>query len=134
MENQSRQAELTRKTRETSIKLSINLDGSGQSDIHTGIGFLDHMLELFAKHGFFDLTIEEVGDVHVDYHHSMEDLGLALGSAIAQALGDKAGIRRYGSCLLPMMKHWPKWRWIFPDGLIWFTMLICRQRRSAILM
>ena len=102
MENQSRQAELTRKTRETSIKLSINLDGSGQSDIHTGIGFLDHMLELFAKHGFFDLTIEEVGDVHVDYHHSMEDLGLALGSAIAQALGDKAGVRRYGSCLLPM--------------------------------
>ena len=102
MENKSRQAELIRKTRETSIKLSINLDGSGQSDIHTGIGFLDHMLELFAKHGFFDLTIEETGDIHVDYHHSMEDLGLALGSAIAQALGDKAGIRRYGSCLLPM--------------------------------
>ena len=102
MTKNARQAELTRQTRETSIKLSINLDGSGKSSINTGIGFLDHMLELFAKHGFFDLTIAEKGDLHVDYHHSMEDLGLALGSAIAQALGDKAGIRRYGSCLLPM--------------------------------
>ena len=101
MENK-RQAEITRKTRETSINLLINLDGSGQSSINTGIGFLDHMLELFAKHGFFDLTVEEKGDLHVDYHHSMEDLGLARGSALAQALGDKAGIRRYGSCLLPM--------------------------------
>jgi imidazoleglycerol-phosphate dehydratase len=102
MEATLRQAQLTRETRETSIKLAINIDGSGKSQISTGIGFLDHMLELFAKHGFFDLTIEEKGDIHVDYHHSMEDLGLALGAAIAKALGDKAGIRRYGSCLLPM--------------------------------
>ncbi len=102
MESKNRQAEISRQTRETSVKLTINLDGSGQSAIHTGIGFLDHMLELFAKHGFFDLNIEETGDVHVDYHHTMEDLGLALGTAIAQALGDKSGIRRYGSCLLPM--------------------------------
>jgi imidazoleglycerol-phosphate dehydratase len=102
MEATLRQAQLTRETRETSIKLAINIDGSGKSQISTGIGFLDHMLELFAKHGFFDLTIEEKGDLHVDYHHSMEDLGLALGAAIAKALGDKAGIRRYGSCLLPM--------------------------------
>ncbi len=102
MEAKIRQAQLTRETRETSINLSINLDGSGKSSIQTGIGFLDHMLELFAKHGFFDLKIAEKGDIHVDYHHSMEDLGLALGAALAQALGDKAGIRRYGSCLLPM--------------------------------
>ena len=102
MEAQKRIAEITRETRETSIKLTINIDGSGKSAISTGVGFLDHMLELFAKHGFFDLQIEEKGDIHVDYHHTMEDLGLALGSAIAQALGDKAGISRYGSCLLPM--------------------------------
>ena len=102
MDSEKRQAQLERTTSETAIKLAINIDGCGKSDIHTGIGFLDHMLELFAKHGFFDLTIEEKGDIHVDYHHSMEDLGLALGSAIAKALGDKAGIRRYGSCLLPM--------------------------------
>ena len=102
MEAKTRQAQLTRETRETSINLSINLDGSGKSSIQTGIGFLDHMLELFAKHGFFDLEIVEKGDIHVDYHHSMEDLGLALGAALSQALGDKSGIRRYGSCLLPM--------------------------------
>ena len=102
MDSKLRQAEIVRKTRETAIELSFNIDGTGKSDIQTGIGFLDHMLELFAKHGFFDLTIHEKGDIHVDYHHSMEDLGLALGTAIAQAAGDKAGIRRYGSFLLPM--------------------------------
>ena len=102
MENTQRQASIGRETRETSIKLTFNADGTGKSAISTGIGFLDHMLELFAKHGFFDLEIEEKGDLHVDCHHTMEDLGLALGTAIAQALGDKAGIRRYGSCLLPM--------------------------------
>ena len=102
MENTQRQASIVRETRETSIKLTFNADGTGKSAISTGIGFLDHMLELFAKHGFFDLEIEEKGDLHVDCHHTMEDLGLALGTAIAQALGDKAGIRRYGSCLLPM--------------------------------
>ena len=102
MENTLRQASIVRETRETSIKLTFNADGTGKSAISTGIGFLDHMLELFAKHGFFDLEIEEVGDLHVDCHHTMEDLGLVLGAAIAQALGDKAGIRRYGSCLLPM--------------------------------
>ena len=102
MENTQRQASIVRETRETSIKLTFNADGTGKSAISTGIGFLDHMLELFAKHGFFDLEIEEKGDLHVDCHHTMEDLGLVLGAAIAQALGDKAGIRRYGSCLLPM--------------------------------
>ena len=102
MGNTLRQASIVRETRETSIKLTFNADGTGKSSISTGIGFLDHMLELFAKHGFFDLEIEEKGDLHVDCHHTIEDLGLAMGSAIAQALGDKAGIRRYGSCLLPM--------------------------------
>ena len=132
MEAEKRQSAITRETRETSINLTINIDGTGKSDISTGIGFLDHMLELFAKHGFFDLTIAEKGDIHVDYHHSMEDLGLALGSAIAQALGNKAGIRRYGSCR--WMKRWRKWRWIFRADLIWFTMPKCPQLRWAISM
>ncbi len=95
-------AECNRKTKETDIKIKINLDGVGSSSISTGIPFMDHMLELFSRHGFFDLNIRAKGDIEVDYHHTMEDLGLALGEAIAKALGDKAGIRRYGSCLLPM--------------------------------
>ena len=95
-------AEYSRKTNETDIKIKINLDGSGKNSINTGIPFMDHMLELFSKHGFFDLTIRAKGDLQVDYHHTMEDLGLALGEAITKALGDKTGIRRYGSCLLPM--------------------------------
>ena len=95
-------AELTRKTKETDIRMSLNLDGTGKSQIHTGIGFLDHMLEGFAKHGFFDLTLEIDGDLVVDGHHSVEDCGIVLGCAIKEALGDKKGIRRYGSCILPM--------------------------------
>jgi imidazoleglycerol-phosphate dehydratase len=97
-----RAAEVVRTTRETDIKVKINLDGSGKSSICTGIPFMDHMLELFAKHGFFDLEITAKGDIEVDYHHTMEDLGLVIGAVLAEALGDKAGIRRYGSCLLPM--------------------------------
>jgi imidazoleglycerol-phosphate dehydratase len=92
----------SRKTRETEISVTINLDGSGKSSIATGIPFMDHMLELFAKHGFFDLEIAAKGDVEVDYHHTMEDLGLTIGEALSDALGDKAGIKRYGSFLLPM--------------------------------
>lgn len=95
-------AELTRKTKETDIRMSLNLDGTGKSQIHTGIGFLDHMLEGFAKHGFFDLTLEIDGDLVVDGHHSVEDCGIVLGCAIKEALGDKKGIHRYGSCILPM--------------------------------
>ncbi len=97
-----RKSDIARQTRETDIKLSLNLDGEGKSSIHTGIPFMDHMLELFAKHGFFDLEVTCKGDVEVDYHHTMEDLGLVLGGAIAKALGDKAGIRRYGHTILPM--------------------------------
>ncbi len=98
----ARTAEVVRKTRETDISVKLNLDGTGESSIFTGIPFLDHMLELFAKHGFFDLEIKAVGDIEIDCHHTMEDLGLTLGQALSEALGDKAGIRRYGSCILPM--------------------------------
>lgn len=98
----SRIGKISRVTGETDITVSINLDGEGKSNISTGIPFMDHMLNLFAKHGFFDLEISAKGDLEVDYHHTMEDLGLAMGEAFAQAVGDKAGIRRYGNFLLPM--------------------------------
>lgn len=98
----ARIGKISRVTGETDISVSINLDGEGKSSIHTGIPFMDHMLNLFAKHGFFDLDINAKGDLEVDYHHTMEDLGLAMGEAFAQAVGDKAGIRRYGNFLLPM--------------------------------
>ena len=97
-----RTAELTRTTAETDIRLTLNLDGSGKSAVDTGCGFLNHMLTLFARHGSFDLTIACKGDTDVDYHHTTEDVGIVLGQALAQALGDKRGIRRYGSMLLPM--------------------------------
>ena len=97
-----RTAEIIRKTAETEIVLKLDLDGSGESAIDSGVGFLDHMLTLFAKHGRFDLTLTFKGDTWVDDHHSVEDIGIALGQAFAKALGDKRGIRRYGSCILPM--------------------------------
>lgn len=97
-----RVSEQQRKTAETDIKLSLTLDGSGKSEIRSGCGFLDHMLTLFAAHGKFDLSLECKGDVFVDYHHSVEDIGITLGKAFAEALGDKRGIRRYGDCILPM--------------------------------
>lgn len=97
-----RQSTITRKTQETSIKLTLELDGTGQNAINTGCGFLDHMLTLFASHGRFDLNIKCKGDTWVDYHHSVEDIGICLGQAFAQALGDKKGITRYGSTILPM--------------------------------
>ena len=98
----SRIGNIKRVTGETDIAITINLDGEGKSSINTGIPFMDHMLTLFAKHGFFDLEITAKGDIEVDYHHTMEDLGIALGEAFAAAVGDKAGIRRYGNFLLPM--------------------------------
>ena len=97
-----RTIEITRKTAETDITLKLNLDGTGKSTIATGCGFLDHMLTLFAAHGKFDLTVICQGDIQVDDHHSVEDIGICLGSAFQQALGDKRGITRYGSFLLPM--------------------------------
>lgn len=95
-------ANITRTTKETDISVNLNLDGSGQGRIETGIGFFDHMLEGFARHGFLDLDIRIKGDLQVDAHHSVEDAGIVLGTAIRQALGDKVGIKRYGSCILPM--------------------------------
>ena len=97
-----RSFDLTRKTAETDIRLSLNLDGSGRSSIATGCGFLDHMLTLFAAHGKFDLEVACTGDIQVDDHHSVEDIGICLGTAFQNALGEKRGIARYGSFLLPM--------------------------------
>ena len=97
-----RKSDIVRKTAETDISLTLCLDGKGVSDIRTGCGFLDHMLTLFARHGRFDLTVRCVGDTHVDYHHTVEDIGICLGKAFAKALGDKAGIRRYADTILPM--------------------------------
>ena len=97
-----RTAEVTRKTAETDISLKLNLDGRGKSNINTGCGFLDHMLVLFASHGRFDLDIKCKGDTYVDYHHTVEDIGIALGKAFFDALGDKRGIYRYGDTILPM--------------------------------
>ena len=97
-----RSATISRKTAETDIELTLNLDGTGESDISSGVGFLDHMLTLFARHGRFDLTLSCVGDTGVDDHHSVEDIGICLGRALNEALGDKRGICRYGDTTLPM--------------------------------
>ena len=97
-----RTAEIKRKTNETDISLALDIDGSGKYSIDTGCGFLDHMLELFAAHSSFDLTVKAKGDTKVDYHHTVEDVGICLGSALYKALGDKRGIYRYGNMLLPM--------------------------------
>lgn len=97
-----RNATISRDTSETKIRLSLSLDGVGKSTISTGIGFFDHMLTLFAKHSLFDLDVQATGDLHVDHHHTVEDVGICLGKALSVALGDKKGIFRYGSCTLPM--------------------------------
>jgi len=97
-----RTAEIHRRTGETDIRLALNLDGTGQARIQTGVGFFDHMLTLLARHGALDLTVEATGDLHVDQHHTVEDVGICLGQALLQALGNKAGIRRYGHMTLPM--------------------------------
>ncbi|WP_405347750.1 imidazoleglycerol-phosphate dehydratase HisB [Ruminococcus sp.] len=97
-----REVQILRKTNETNIRLNLNLDGTGESNINSGVGFLDHMLTLFARHGRFDLHLSCDGDTYVDDHHTVEDIGIALGQAFTQALGDKRGIIRYGSFILPM--------------------------------
>lgn len=101
-QNDKRVATVLRKTAETDIALTLAIDGRGTSEIATGVPFFDHMLTLFAKHGLFDLTVKAKGDVEVDYHHTVEDVGLVLGQAFKEALGDKVGIKRYGFFLLPM--------------------------------
>lgn len=97
-----RAASISRKTAETDVRVAFSLDGTGQARISTGVGFFDHMLELFARHGLFDLDVQVTGDLHVDHHHTVEDTGIALGQAFAQALGDKRGITRYADIHLPM--------------------------------
>ncbi|MEO0655536.1 MAG: imidazoleglycerol-phosphate dehydratase HisB [Pseudomonadota bacterium] len=97
-----RTAQIARKTAETDITVKLNLDGSGRYDNQTGVGFFDHMLDQLARHALIDMTVRATGDTHIDDHHTVEDTGIALGQALAQALGDKRGIRRYGACHLPM--------------------------------
>jgi imidazoleglycerol-phosphate dehydratase len=97
-----RTAQVRRQTGETTIDLTLDLDGTGRSELSTGVGFFDHMLTLLARHGLLDLTVKAVGDLHVDAHHTVEDVGLCFGQALKQALGDKAGIRRYGDATVPM--------------------------------
>lgn len=102
LQTPERVAEIRRHTKETNVRVSLGLDGKGEARIGTGIPFLDHMLELFARHGLFDLEVECRGDLHIDDHHSVEDIAISLGHAFVEALGDKAGIARYGSALVPM--------------------------------
>ena len=97
-----RSAKITRETAETQISVQIDLDGSGAYDNQTGVGFFDHMLDQLARHALIDMTVRATGDLHIDDHHTVEDVGIALGKALSQAVGDKRGIRRYGACLLPM--------------------------------
>ena len=97
-----REAEVRRRTKETDVRVRLSLDGTGQSQVSTGVAFLDHMLELFARHGLFDLEVECRGDLHIDDHHSVEDVAITLGQALAKALGDKSGIARYGEATVPM--------------------------------
>ena len=101
-DKKKRCAIIERKTAETQVTMKLNLDGEGKCEIDTGIGFLDHMLTLFAKHGFMDLAVKAKGDLEVDSHHTAEDIGIVLGEALKEALGDKAGIHRYGNCFIPM--------------------------------
>jgi len=98
----SRQSRVTRKTRETEVEVELRLDGQGQADLASGIPFLDHMLHLFAAHGYFDLKVRAAGDLEVDQHHTVEDIGICLGQALRQALGEKGGVRRYGEARVPM--------------------------------
>lgn len=98
----SRVAELKRRTRETQVRVALKLDGTGRGDVQTGVPFLDHMLESFARHGFFDLSVRASGDLHIDEHHTVEDVGIVLGRAFRQALGDRSGIRRFGDATVPL--------------------------------
>tara|TARA_B110000438_G_C15811598_1_gene649904 strand:+ start:784 stop:1371 length:588 start_codon:yes stop_codon:yes gene_type:complete len=97
-----REASVSRSTKETSIDVTVNLDGTGQYTVNTGIGFLDHMLEQLSRHSLVDLTVEAKGDLHIDFHHTTEDVGICIGEAVAEALGDRTGITRYGSAVIPM--------------------------------
>ena len=102
MTTATRRAEVVRNTKETQIRVAVDLDGSGRAELATGIGFFDHMLEQIARHGLVDLVVQAKGDLHIDGHHTVEDVGITLGQAFAQAVGDKAGVRRYGHAYIPL--------------------------------
>jgi imidazoleglycerol-phosphate dehydratase len=102
LETRHRQARITRETLETRVQITLDLDGSGRSELHTGVPFLDHMLDQVARHGLVDLTVQAEGDLHIDAHHTVEDIGITLGQALAEALGDKRGVRRYGHAYVPL--------------------------------
>ena len=127
----TRRADVKRQTAETSILVSMDLDGTGKADIRTGIGFFDHMLHQIARHGQIDLTVMCDGDLHIDGHHSVEDIGIAMGQCLAKALGDKAGITRFGSAYVPtcrLMKRSHARFWISRAVLIWSGMSISLPR------
>lgn len=127
--NNKRVATVLRKTAETDIALSLVIDGRGRSEIDTGVPFFDHMLTLFAKHGLFDLTVKAKGDVEVDYHHTVEDVGLVLGQAFKEALGDKVGIKRYGFLFSRWTNRWPASSSMSVVARIWFMR---RTRRRCL--
>ena len=123
-----RQAEVTRNTQETQITVQLNLDGTGQSSLSTGIGFFDHMLDQIARHGMIDLQVKAEGDLHIDGHHTVEDVGIAIGQALAKAIGDKKGIRRYGHAYVPLDEALSRVVVIFRAVLVWSCM--CRSRAA----
>lgn len=128
----AREASVERNTKETEIKLKLTLDGTGYSDIETGVGFFNHMLDGFTRHGLFDLCVRVHGDLEVDDHHTIEDTGIVLGTAIKEAIGDKKGIRRYGSCILPMDEVLYSVQSTFPAGHIFHGMQSLLPKRSEI--
>ena len=123
-------ASIQRKTKETDISARLNIDGTGSSTINTGIGFFNHMLEGFAKHGFFDLNLNCEGDLAVDCHHTIEDCGIVLGNAVKEAIGDKKGIKRFGSCILPMDESLVLCAVDLSGRHIWFLMVNLQQNES----
>ncbi len=127
-------ASVERNTLETRIRVTINLDGSGKSDFATGVPFLEHMMDQIARHGMIDLSIQCEGDNHIDDHHSVEDIGITLGQAFAQAMGDKKGITRYGHAYVPLDEawHYPVSSLIFPDAPDWNIMQITGAHTSAV--
>ena len=114
-----RQAEITRNTLETQITVAINIDGTGVSQFNTGLGFLDHMLDQVARHGMFDINVHANGDLHIDAHHTVEDIGITLGQAFAKAIGDKKGINRYGHAYVPQTKRLAAWCLICQVAQVW---------------
>jgi imidazoleglycerol-phosphate dehydratase len=126
-----RVADVRRRTKETDVRVKLNLDGSGKSQISIGVPFLEHMLELFAKHGLFDLYAKCDGDLHIDDHHSVEDIAITLGQALAQALADKAGINRYGEAIVPMDEALCRAVIDLSGGSTWFTRCKRSGRRSV---